>query len=170
MRSRHSPTDDLLILDSKTSRLSIRSPNLRLSFALSMLLLMHRLLHRFFTQLRANLLTKSAAPFRRRNPRISRALTARVAPAIGAGLAGFALGAYPADQFRLTFAIYLGTRAAEFGYNALEDAGWFKNGPWWFGSWMLIPPVFGQLVHTLVFDRDCFPKVRSQYSACRCCG
>ncbi|MCJ1477179.1 hypothetical protein MMC13_005850 [Lambiella insularis] len=135
-----------------------KSPNFRLSISVSLILFLHRVLHRFLTRLRANLLTKDAAPFRRRNPRISKALTARLAPAVGASLAGFVLGAYPGDQFRLTVAIYLATRAAEFAYNALEDDGWFKNRPWWFGSWLLMPPVFGQLLHAFLFDRDCFPK------------
>jgi hypothetical protein len=70
-------------------------------------------------------------------------------------LAGFALGVYPGDQLRLTVAIYLATRAAEFAYNALEDDGWFRNRPWWFGSWMLMPPVLGQLFHAFLYDRDC---------------
>lgn len=124
-----------------------------------MILLLHRLLHRFFVRLRSNLLTKDAAPFRRRNPRVSKALTSRLAPAIGASLAGFALGVYPGDQLRITIAIYIATRAVEFAYDALEDEGWFKGRPWWFGSWMLMPPVFGQLLHAAVFDGDCFPKV-----------
>ncbi len=29
--------------------------------------------------------------------------------------------------------------------------------PWWWGSWMLQPIAFGQLLHAVVFDRDCFP-------------
>ena len=29
--------------------------------------------------------------------------------------------------------------------------------PWWWGSWMLQPIAFGQLLHAAVFDRDCFP-------------
>ena len=38
-----------------------------------------------------------------------------------------------------------------------------KNGrnrerPWWFGSWLLQPLAFGQLLHAVVFDRDCFPE------------
>ena len=137
----------------------LQSPNFRLSSSISLILLLHRLLHRFFTLLRANLLTKGATPFRRRNSRIAKALTARLAPSIGAGLAGFALGICPGDQLRITIAIYAATRSAEFGYNALEERGRFKNRPWWFGSWMLMPPVFGQLLHTFLFDRDCFPKV-----------
>ncbi|MCJ1285598.1 hypothetical protein MMC26_004939 [Xylographa opegraphella] len=134
-----------------------KSPNFRLSISISLILLLHRVLHRFFTRLRVNLLTKDAAPFRRRNPRISKALTARLAPAIGSSLAGFVLGVSPGDQFRISVAIYLATRAAEFAYNTLEDDGWFKNRPWWFGSWLLMPPVFGQLLHAFLFDRDCFP-------------
>jgi hypothetical protein len=35
-----------------------------------------------------------------------------------------------------------------------------RERPWWFGSWMLQPLAFGQLLHAAVFDPDCFPKVR----------
>ena len=136
-----------------------KSPNFRLSLSLSLILLLHRLLHRFFSRLRVNLLTRDAAPFRRRNPRISKSLTSHLTPAIGASLAGFALGVYPADQLRVTMAIYVVTRAAEFTYNALENDGWFRRKPSWVGSWMLMPFATGQLLHAFVFDRDCFPKV-----------
>lgn len=138
----------------------LRSSNLRLSLSLSLILYFHRVLFRFFTRLRSNLLSKDAAPFRRRNPRIAGSLTSRLAPAVGASLAGFALGVYPADQLRLTIAIYVATRAVEFAYNALDNEGWFRNKPWWWGSWMMMPLATGQLLHAFVFDRDCFPKVR----------
>ena len=62
----------------------------------------------------------------------------------------------------MTVAIYIATRAAEFAYNALDDEGWFKGKPWWWGSWMLMPLATGQLWHAFVFDRECFPKVRSK--------
>lgn len=137
----------------------LKSPNLRLSLSLSLLLLLHRLLFRFFSRLRSNLRTKDAAPFRRRNPRISKSLTSRLAPAIGASLAGFALGVYPGDQLRITIAIYVATRSLEFAYKALEEDGWFEGKPWWWGSWLLMPVATGQLLHAFVFDRDCFPKV-----------
>lgn len=110
--------------------------------------------------MRSNILGKDAAPFRQRNPRIARSLTSRLAPAAGASLAGFALGVYPSDQLRLTIAIYVATRAAEFTYNALENEGWFGNKPRWWGSWMLMPLATGQLLHAFVFDSECFPKVR----------
>ena len=139
----------------------LQSPNFRLSLSASLILLLHRLLYRFFSRLRTNLLTRDAAPFRRRNPRISRSLTSRFAPAIGASLGGFALGIYPADQLRITIAIYIATRGVEFTYNTLENDGWFKDKPSWVGSWMLIPFATGQLLHAFVFDRDCFPKVIS---------
>ena len=143
----------------KPRRPIFKSPNLRLSLSLSLLLLLHRLLFRFFSRLRSNLLTKDAAPFRRRNPRISTSLTSRLAPAIGASLAGFALGVYPGDQLRITIAIYVATRSLEFAYKALEEDGWFGRKPWWWGSWLLMPVATGQLLHAFVFDRDCFPKV-----------
>lgn len=51
------------------------------------------------------------------------------------------------------------TRAAEFAYNKAENDGWFRDKPWWWGSWMLMPLATGQLLHAFVFDRDCFPQV-----------
>ncbi|MCJ1464809.1 hypothetical protein MMC07_003423 [Pseudocyphellaria aurata] len=148
---------------SRSNGFLFRSPNFRLSLSLSLILLLHRLLFRFFCRLRINLLTKEAAPFRRRNPRISQSLTSRLAPAIGASLAGFALGVYPADQLRITIAIYVAAQAVEFLYNALENDGWFKDKPWWWGSWMLMPLSTGQLLHAFVFDRDCFPKAYGDF-------
>jgi hypothetical protein len=148
----------------KTRAPILQSPNFRLSLSISLILLLHRLLFRFFSRLRSNLLTKNAAPFRRRNPRISRSLTSRLAPAIGASLAGFALGVYPGGQLRLTIAIYVATRSLEFAYAALEGDGWFKDRPWWWGSWMLMPLATGQLLHAFVFDRDCFPKASIDFS------
>jgi hypothetical protein len=134
-----------------------KSPNLRLTCSLSCILLFHRLLRRFFIRLRESLLTQEAKPFRKRNPRIARSLTSRLAPAIGSSLAGFFLAVYPADQLRITIAIYIFTRSLEFTYNYLEDLGYFRNRPSWFGSWMLFPVACGQLLHAFVFDRDCFP-------------
>ncbi|KAF2025273.1 hypothetical protein EK21DRAFT_76871 [Setomelanomma holmii] len=135
-----------------------RSPNVRLSSSLALILLFHRLLRRFSVRLRETLLSNDARPFRRRNPRIARTLISRLAPAIGSSLAGFFLAVYPGDQLRVTIAIYIFTRALEFGYNYLEELGYFKNRPSWFGSWLLMPIASGQLLHAFVFDRDCFPE------------
>lgn len=143
-----------------------KSPNLRLSLSLSTILLLHRILFRFFIRLRAHLLTPEARPFRQRNKRTSKTLTSSLAPAIGASLAGFALAVYPSDQLRVTISIYALSRAAEFAYNHAEEEGWIwgKEGsrwerPWWWGSWLLFPLTSGQLLHAFVFDRDCFPNV-----------
>ncbi|KAF7949309.1 uncharacterized protein EAE97_002818 [Botrytis byssoidea] len=142
-----------------------KSPNFRLSLSLSAILLLHRILFRFFTRLRAHLLTSEAEPFRQRNPKTSKTLTSSLAPAVGASLAGFMLGVYPSDQLRVTIAIYALSRAAEISYNLAEEEGWIwgKEGsrwerPWWWGSWLLFPLTCGQLLHAFVFDRDCFPK------------
>jgi hypothetical protein len=51
----------------------------------------------------------------------------------------------------------------EFGYNYLEELGYFKNRPSWFGSWMLMPVACGQLLHAFVFDRDCLPAGFGKY-------
>ncbi|RDW71808.1 hypothetical protein BP5796_07842 [Coleophoma crateriformis] len=143
-----------------------RSPNLRLSISLSTILLLHRILFRFFTRLRAHLLTPDARPFRQRNKRTTSTLTSELAPAIGASLAGFALAVVPKDQLRVTIAIYSLSRAAEFAYNYAEDEGliWRRNGrPWWWGSWLMMPIACGQLLHAFVFDRDCFPTAYGNF-------
>lgn len=145
-----------------------KSPILRLSLSLSTILFLYRYLFRFFTLMRHHVLAPDAEPFRKRNPGVTRAITSVYTPAIGASLAGFALGIYPAQQLRVTMAIYVMFRALEFGWNCIEDEGkvWGKepNGrlrmrPWWFGSWMLQPLAFGQLLHSFVFEEDCFPAV-----------
>lgn len=140
-----------------------KSTNVRLSSSLALILLFHRLLRRFFVRLRESLLTNDARAFRKRNPRVSRSLTSRLAPAVGSSLAGFFLAVYPADQLRITIAIYIFTRALEFSYNYLDDRGYFRNRPSWFGSWMLMPVACGQLLHAFVFDRDCFPAGIGNY-------
>ncbi|KAJ6172226.1 hypothetical protein N7470_001293 [Penicillium chermesinum] len=136
----------------------LRSPNFRLSISLSLLLLLHRLLYRFLVRLRSNLRTDDARPFRERNPRVSRALTSRYAPAVGASLAGFALGIAPQEQLRLTATIYTATRSLEFLFNTLDSKGWLDQRPWWFGSWLLMPVSCAQLFHAFIFDRETTPK------------
>ncbi|CAK7271443.1 hypothetical protein SEPCBS57363_004623 [Sporothrix epigloea] len=178
-----------------------KSPTVRLSISLSAILLLYRLLFRFFTRLRTHLLDPAALPFRVRNPRTAAALTSAYAPAAGASLAGLALGIAP-PYFRMYLAVYAVCRSLEFAWNAAEDAGaiWGvdmvpvslrsavgtaagaaaagvdkliagatigvngvmlmprpRTRPWWWGSWLLQPVAFGQLLHAAVFDRDCFP-------------
>ncbi|PNY28747.1 Uncharacterized protein TCAP_01331 [Tolypocladium capitatum] len=150
-----------------------RSPALRLSLSLSTILLLYRFLFRFLSRLRAHLLDAQAEPFRRRNRRTAAALTSPYAPAVGASLAGLALGVCPARQLRVSVAIYMLFRALEFGWNVCEGEGrvWGarhgkrRERPWWFGSWMLQPLAFGQLLHACVFDRDCFPEALGGFVA-----
>lgn len=129
----------------------------KLSASLALILAFHRFLHRFLLRLRQSLLTENAKPFRQRNPTISAALTSRLAPAIGASMAGLFLGVYPAQQLRITITLYMTTRSLEFLYNHIENLGLLENKPWWFGSWLLMPLSCGQLLHAFVFDRECFP-------------
>ncbi|EFX02071.1 hypothetical protein CMQ_2120 [Grosmannia clavigera kw1407] len=97
-------------------------PTVRLSLSLSTILLMYRLLFRFFTRLRTTLLDPAALPFRSRNPRTAAALTSSYAPAAGASLAGLALGIAPA-RFRMMLALLAVFRGLEFAWNAAEDTG-----------------------------------------------
>ena len=149
----------------KVQSQGVKFGNARLALSFSSILLFHKLLHRFFKRLRTSLLDENAAPFRKRNPKIADVLTSTYTPAVGAALSGVFLGISPADQLRVTIAIYLFARSLEFSYNALESGGYLwkseeeggKGKPWWFGSWMLMPFACGQLLHAFVFDRDCFP-------------
>jgi hypothetical protein len=84
-------------------------------------------------------------------------LVSKLAPAIGASLAGFMMAVYPSEQLRATIAIYVFSKAAEFMYNKFDREGYFADKPWWWGSWLIMPFTSGQLLHAFVFDRDCFP-------------
>ena len=137
----------------------LRSPSFRLALSLSSILYLHRVFFRFFLRLRLRLLSEKASQLRKRYPRLFEGMTSNLAPAVGASLAGLALGIYPADQLRITIAIYFGCRGLEFVYNALEGDGWFKGKPSWVGAWLLFPLAQAQLLHSFVFDRDCFPAV-----------
>ncbi|KAH8170357.1 hypothetical protein LIA77_09138 [Sarocladium implicatum] len=151
-----------------------KSPALRLSLSLSTILLLYRFLFRFLTRLRTHLLDPQVEPFRRRNPGTARTLTSPYAPAVGASLAGLALGVFPSQQLRVSVAIYAMFRALEFGWNMCEGDGtiWgirkdgrMRERPWWFGSWLLQPFAMGQLLHAGVFDRDCLtlPKAYGDF-------
>jgi hypothetical protein len=82
-------------------------------------------------------------------------------PAFLAGvLAGLGLVLHPADSRRVTVTIYFLTRTLEFCYNLLDDKGYLpREKPWWFGSWLIFPLSSAQLLHSFIFDRDCFPQV-----------
>jgi len=145
------------------TRKPIVASRTKLALSLSSLLFFHRVLYRIFTRLRLQLLHDKVKDIRQRYPRIFAALTSRLTPAIGASLSGLALGLNPADQLRLTIAIFVASSALEIGYNALESAGYMKKKPWWFGSWLLFPLTQGQLFHAFVFDRDCVPPGYSNF-------
>lgn len=141
-----------------------RLGNVRFAASLSSILLVYRLLYRFFVRLRWKLqaLDEEAVAFRKRNPGITRLLSASTTPAIGAAMSGVLLGLAPAGQLRLTVGIYALTKSLEFSYNALALSGklWGpdqRHKPAWFGSWLIMPFACGQLLHAFVFDRDCFP-------------
>ena len=82
-------------------------------------------------------------------------------PAFLAGvIAGLGMVLHPADSRRVTATIYFLTRTLEFCYNLLDDKGYLpREKPWWFGSWLIFPLSSAQLLHSFVFDRDCFPRV-----------
>ena len=145
--------------DQRAQRSFVHSPTFRLALSLSTIVYLHRLLYRYFIRLRLRLLTDKAEQLRKRYPYLGKALTSRYTPAVGASLAGLALGIYPKDQLRFSLTIYMGARALEFLHDALDAEGYLRNLPKWFGSWLLFPLAQGQLLHAFVFDRDCFPKV-----------
>ncbi|OAP60109.1 hypothetical protein AYL99_05111 [Fonsecaea erecta] len=145
------------------SRKPLVASHSRMALSLSSLLFFHATLYRIFSRLRLQLLHEQVRDIRERYPRIYATLTSRVAPALGASLSGFALGICPADQLRITLAIYVGCRALELGYAAIEHTPLVKNKPSWLGSWVLFALAQGQLFHAFVFDRDCFPEAYGSF-------
>lgn len=141
----------------------ISSPS-RMALSLSSLLFLHSLLYRVFHKLRLQLLHEKVRNIRERYPRIYAALTSKLAPAIGASLSGLALGICPADQLRITIAIYIASRSLEIGYKAIETTSLVREHvPSWFGSWLVFALAQGQLLHAFVFDRDCFPEAYGSF-------
>ncbi|EXJ68882.1 uncharacterized protein A1O5_07814 [Cladophialophora psammophila CBS 110553] len=145
------------------SRKPIVASHSRMALSLSSLLFFHATLYRIFARLRLQLLHEKVRGIRERYPRIYATLTSRITPALGASLSGFALGICPADQLRITIAIYVGCRALEIGYTAIEQTALIKNKPSWLGSWLLFALAQGQLFHAFVFDRDCFPEAYGSF-------
>lgn len=145
------------------SRKPLVASHSKMALSLSSLLFFHATLYRILVRLRLQLLHEKVRSIRERYPRIYAVLTSRIAPAIGASLSGFALGICPADQLRMTIAIYVGCRALELGYAAIENTKLVKNKPSWVGSWLLFALAQGQLLHAFVFDRDCFPEAYGSF-------
>jgi len=156
LSARQSPT-------ATRSRKPLVASKSKLAISLSSLLFLHSVLYRILSRLRLQLLHEKVKSIRERYPRIYAALTSRIAPAIGASLSGFALGICPADQLRVTLAIYVACRALEVGYAAIEQTKLIKNKPSWMGSWLLFALSQGQLLHAFVFDRDCFPEAYGSF-------
>ncbi|EXJ80746.1 hypothetical protein A1O3_07030 [Capronia epimyces CBS 606.96] len=145
------------------SRQPLVASKTRLALSLSSLLFLHTVLFRVFARLRLRLLHERVRSIRERYPKVYAALTSRIAPAIGASLSGLALGICPADQLRVTAAIYVASRALEIGYAAIRHTKVIANKPSWLGSWVLFALAQGQLLHAFVFDRDCFPEAYGSF-------
>ncbi|RPB20710.1 hypothetical protein L211DRAFT_841429 [Terfezia boudieri ATCC MYA-4762] len=134
-----------------------RSPATRTALSLALLVFLHRLLSRFFTTLRSNLLLPSARTFRKRHPKTTRLLTSRISPALGASLAGLALAVHPEGEARNWIAVWVVCKALEYAFNLAEGRQLWGERPWWLGSWLLFPLSQAQIFHALVFDRETLP-------------
>lgn len=135
----------------------VASPG-RMALSLSSLLFLHSTLYRILHTLRLRLLHEKVRAIQDRYPSIYAILTSKLAPAIGASLSGLALGICPADQLRITVAIYIASRSLEIGYKSISQTALVRDTlPSWFGSWLVFALAQGQLLHAFVFDRDCFP-------------
>ncbi|KAI5799741.1 hypothetical protein FPQ18DRAFT_100344 [Pyronema domesticum] len=128
------------------------------SLSLSTLIVAHRLLYRFFYQLRSNLQLLEALQFRTKYPNASKLFLSPKSPSLAASLAGFALLLHPATDRRVSIAVYALIKALEFLYNQYEDAGYFINRPWWFGSHLLFPLTSGQLFYSFIFSPPSLPS------------
>ena len=140
----------------------VASPQ-RFALSLATLLALHRFLYRLMSAIRRELLSDKVKKIRQRWPKMYDILTWKLTPAVGASLSGLALGICPADQLRVTVAIYVLIRAGELVWQGAEAAGYLKNKPKWFGSWMLFALAQGQLLHTFFFDPDCFPDAYGNF-------
>ncbi|KAI5794349.1 hypothetical protein DFH27DRAFT_526781 [Peziza echinospora] len=139
------------------------SPNSRTAVSIATMLFMHRMLSRFFTTLRSNLLLASAKTFRKRHPKTTRLLTSSLAPSFGASLAGIALAIHPEGERRLGIIVYILAKSLEYAFNLADAKGLVGKRPWWFGSWLFFPLAQAQLLHSFVFDRDCFPDAYGKF-------
>jgi hypothetical protein len=135
----------------------------RMALSLSSLLFFHATLYRLFTRLRVQLLHEKVRAIQERYPSIYAILTSKIAPAVGASLSGLAFGICPADQLRMTLAIFVGFRALEIGYAAIQHTKVMQKKPAWVGSWLLFALAQGQLLHAFVFDRDCVPEAYGSF-------
>lgn len=138
-----------------------RAVHARVAACFSLMVLFHRLLFRFLTRLRAAILDSPKDGFQARNPRITALLTSIYTPAIGGSLSTLFLGVLPSSTLRKTIAIYILSRGLESSFDFLEYFRYiFPSGqrPSLFGSWLLLPFSFGQMLHTFVYNRECFPS------------
>ena len=142
-------------------RIHGRSQTTLSALSLSLLLLLHRLLTRFFTTLRRNLLHPTARPFRKRHPRTTTLLTSPLSPPLFSSLSGAALALHPPGPRRLGISIYLLIKSLEWWYDTLERTGVVPgrdDRPWWWaGSWALFPVASAELLQAFVFRREGFP-------------
>lgn len=106
------------------------SANTRTSLAAAVVVLVHRLLFRFFARLRTNLLSPTAKEFRRKHPRTYKLLVNKYAPSVGAALSGAGLAIMPEGAKRVTITVYLLTRVLEYAYNGADLAGMIGERPW----------------------------------------
>lgn len=102
----------------------------RSSLALAVLIVVHRVLYRFFHRLRTNLSLPQAKEFRQRYPRAAKVFLSPLCPSLMASLSGVALGIAPEGDMRVTAAVYTLVKAAEYWYNRLEELGWFQGRRW----------------------------------------
>jgi hypothetical protein len=135
----------------------------RMALSLGTLLFFHAILFRIFTRLRLQLLHERVQSIKQRYPRLYAVLTSKTMPAIGASLSGLAMGINPADQLRVSIAIYVGCRALELVYAATQNSKLMKSRPSWMGSWLLFALSWGQLFHAHVFDPDCASEAYSSF-------
>lgn len=103
--------------------------HIRSSVSVALLLLLHRLLYRFFARLRVNLTLPQARAFRVKHRRVSRAFLSPFAPAVGASLAGAALAVHPSGERRITAAVWMFVKACESLWNVAEAEGRIDR-PW----------------------------------------
>ena len=133
----------------------------RFAASIATTLFLHRLLYQISADLRRQVLREVDIHPSRQVPRLAAILKSNLTPPLLASLSGLAMSICPADQLRVTIAIYALVRAGELAFQAAEASG-FKR-PRWFGSWMLFALGQGLLEHSFVFNPDCFPTAYGDF-------
>ncbi|KAK6505901.1 hypothetical protein TWF506_010835 [Arthrobotrys conoides] len=128
----------------------------RIPLSLSMLLLLHRCLHRIVVRFQGKLRQSPGEHSPRILHTLRKTLLSPITSSTTAALSGVALASIPSKDARLTISIYVFTKTAEYLLNAFRVS---DRAPWWLGSWTLFPFALAQLFRGLLDGEESIPFI-----------